>query len=194
MERKSHQPQLDLTIRHRQNGELSDQVATSTAENREAGVKTPSPVTDVNEPQETSASVDRHEMEPFTAASTARPPASLPVARSDYPTAAWGSLAVLVQDVSRSVVVSAVLALLALLVAGAAYYQDRDNIAAGDKWQAEVLGEMKASNKRGLSLETENRLLRNRVERLSTIVTALENKASANSQERGNTVADQKKR
>lgn len=76
------------------------------AENREAGVTTPSPVTDVNEPQETSASVDRHEMEPFTAASTARPPASLPVARSDYPTAAWGSLAVLVQDVSRCVQVS----------------------------------------------------------------------------------------
>lgn len=76
------------------------------AENREAGVTTPSPVTDVNEPQETSASVDRHEMEPFTAASTARPPASLPVTRSDYPTAAWGSLAVLVQDVSRCVQVS----------------------------------------------------------------------------------------
>lgn len=30
MERESHQPQLDLTIRHRQNGKLSDQVATST--------------------------------------------------------------------------------------------------------------------------------------------------------------------
>lgn len=93
-----------------------------------------------------------------------------------------------------SVVVSAVLALLALLVAGAAYYQDRDNIAAGDKWQADVLGEMKASNKLGASLETENRLLRDRVEQLSTTVTALENKASANSQERRNTVADQKKR
>lgn len=93
-----------------------------------------------------------------------------------------------------SVVVSAVLALLALLVAGAAYYQDRDNIAAGDKWQAEVLGEMKASNKHGASLETENQLLRDRVEQLSSTVTALKNKASANSQESGNTVADQKKR
>lgn len=93
-----------------------------------------------------------------------------------------------------SVVVSAVLALLALLVAGAAYYQDRDNIAAGDKWQAEVLGEMKASNKHGASLETENQLLRDRVEQLSSTVTALKNKASANSQESGNTVVDQKKR
>lgn len=90
-----------------------------------------------------------------------------------------------------SVVVSAVLA---LLVAGAAYYQDRDNIAAGDKWQAEVLGEMKASNKHGASLETENQLLRDRVEQLSSTVTALKNKASANSQESGNTVVDQKKR
>lgn len=32
MERESHQPQLDLTIRHRQNGKLSDRVATSTRE------------------------------------------------------------------------------------------------------------------------------------------------------------------
>ena len=30
MERESHQPEFDLTIRHRQNGELSDRVATST--------------------------------------------------------------------------------------------------------------------------------------------------------------------
>ena len=32
MERESHQPEFDLTIRHRQNGELSDRVATSTLE------------------------------------------------------------------------------------------------------------------------------------------------------------------
>jgi hypothetical protein len=31
LERESHQPEFNLTIRHRQNGELSDQVATSTA-------------------------------------------------------------------------------------------------------------------------------------------------------------------
>lgn len=35
MERESHQPQLDLTIRHRQNGKLSDRVATSTVKCRE---------------------------------------------------------------------------------------------------------------------------------------------------------------
>jgi len=32
VERESHQPEFDLTIRHRQNGELSDRVATSTLE------------------------------------------------------------------------------------------------------------------------------------------------------------------
>ena len=39
MERESHQPQLDLTIRHRQNGKLSDRIATSTRKTRHIGQK-----------------------------------------------------------------------------------------------------------------------------------------------------------
>lgn len=38
-----------------------------------------------------------------------------------------------------SVGVSAVLTLFALIFSGLAYFQDKDNIAAGDKWQAELL-------------------------------------------------------
>lgn len=69
-----------------------------------------------------------------------------------------------------SVVVSA-------LLAGASFIQDRTNNVSGDKWQAAVLEELKATNKRGESVQTENQLLRDQVQRLTAAVAALEDKA-----------------
>lgn len=68
-----------------------------------------------------------------------------------------------------SVVVSAILA-------GASFIQDRTSNKSGDEWQLAVLSELKASNERGASIQTENQLLRDQVLRLSSTIAVLEGK------------------
>ncbi len=85
-----------------------------------------------------------------------------------------------------SVVVSA-------LLAGASFFQDRSNNVSGDKWQSAVLEELKATNKRGESVQTENQLLRDQVQRLAAAVATLENKANAKAQQAKPTSAEKKK-
>ena len=73
-----------------------------------------------------------------------------------------------------SVIVSAVLALVALVVSIAAYKQDKENISSGDKWQASVLEELKAANQKSSSVEASNRALLQTVEQLRARVSELE--------------------
>lgn len=68
-----------------------------------------------------------------------------------------------------SVGVSAVLALFALIFSSLAYFQDRSNNDAGDKWQAKLLTTISDGNIRRAASEREN-------QRLSGQVTALEAK------------------
>lgn len=75
-----------------------------------------------------------------------------------------------------SVVVSA-------LLAGVSLLQDRYNNESGDEWQGAVLEELKTSNKRGESIQTENQLLRDQVQRLAAAVAVLEGKTNAQAQQ-----------
>jgi hypothetical protein len=65
-----------------------------------------------------------------------------------------------------SVVVSAVLALVALIFSGAAYYQDKANNMANDKWQAEVSSSLNESNRGRNAIELENKRLQVKVQEL----------------------------
>jgi len=85
-----------------------------------------------------------------------------------------------------SVVVSA-------LLAGASFIQDRSNNVSGDKWQGDVLEELKATNRRGESVQTENQLLRDQLQRLAAAVAVQENKANAQAQQDKQTSAEKKK-
>jgi len=85
-----------------------------------------------------------------------------------------------------SVVVSA-------LLAGASFFQDRSNNVSGDKWQSAVLEELKATNKRGESVQIENQLLRDQVQRLAAALATLENKDKAKAQQAKQTSAEKKK-
>lgn len=78
-----------------------------------------------------------------------------------------------------SVIVSAVLALVALVVSVAAFYQDRENIASGDKWQANVLDELKTATKRASSVDADNQALRQKVDLLSSTINTMEQRATA---------------
>ena len=73
-----------------------------------------------------------------------------------------------------SVIVSAFLALLALVVSSAAYYQDTENISSGDKWQANVLAELRAISQAASEVEESNRALRQMVDQLRMRVSELE--------------------
>ncbi len=77
-----------------------------------------------------------------------------------------------------SVAISAALALIALVFSVVAYYQDRDNNVSGDKWQANVLEELKTANTRSSKLEADNQALRQKVEQLGSKVTALETRSA----------------
>jgi hypothetical protein len=85
-----------------------------------------------------------------------------------------------------SVVVSAFLA-------GASFIQDRSNNVSGDKWQGAVLEELKATNRLGESVQTENQLVRDQVQRLAAAVADLEGKANAQAQQAKQTSAEKKK-
>ncbi len=83
--------------------------------------------------------------------------------------------------------------LVSALLAGASFVQDRSNNDSGDKWQAAVLSELKTSNERGTSNQTENQLFRNEMQRLAATVAELEGRGSARSNETKQDAQDRKK-
>lgn len=78
--------------------------------------------------------------------------------------------------------IAAVSMVISALLAGAAFFQDHLNNESDNRWQADFLSEIQASNKLGVSLEAENKLLRDRVGKLSATITVLENKVSTYAQ------------
>ena len=91
-----------------------------------------------------------------------------------------------------SVGVSAVLALFALIVSGFAYYQDKNSNGSSDQWQTEVLRELKVSNGYGMSVQRENALLREQVDRLAATIRDLEDKVYGKTQKANQTSHDLK--
>lgn len=83
--------------------------------------------------------------------------------------------------------------LVSALLAGASFVQDRSNNDSGDKWQAAVLSELKTSNERGTSNQTENQSFRNEMQRLAATVAELEGRVSARSNETKQDAQDRKK-
>lgn len=73
-----------------------------------------------------------------------------------------------------SVGISAVLALLALIVSGFAYLQDRHNGVSGDQWQAKLLTAIEQGNQQRSAIEHENDALREQVKSLGARVADLE--------------------
>lgn len=73
-----------------------------------------------------------------------------------------------------SVGISAVLALLALIVSGFAYLQDRDNIFSGDHWQLKLLTAIEQGNQQSSAIERENEALREQVKSLGSRIAGLE--------------------
>ena len=73
-----------------------------------------------------------------------------------------------------SVGISAVLALVAVILASYSYIQDRDNNTAGDQWQAKVLAAIEYGNQQGSSLERENQALLEQVKSQSARIADLE--------------------
>lgn len=73
-----------------------------------------------------------------------------------------------------SVGISAVLALLALIISGFAYLQDRDNGVSGDQWQAKLLTAIEQGNQQSSAIERENEALREQVKSLSSRIAGLE--------------------
>lgn len=79
-----------------------------------------------------------------------------------------------------------------VLLAGASFIQDRSNNVSGDKWQGAVLEELKATNRRGESVQTENQQLRDQVQRLTAAVAVLDNKTNTQAQQAKQTSAEKK--
>jgi len=73
-----------------------------------------------------------------------------------------------------SVGISAVLALLALIVSGFAYLQDRDNGVSEDQWQAKLLTAIEQGNQQSSAIERENEALREQVKSLGSRIAGLE--------------------
>ena len=73
-----------------------------------------------------------------------------------------------------SVGISAVLALLSLIVSGFAYLQDRDNGVSGDQWQAKLLTAIEQGNQQSSAIERENEALREQVKSLGSRIAGLE--------------------
>lgn len=73
-----------------------------------------------------------------------------------------------------SVGISAVLALLALIVSGLSYIQDRDNGVSGDQWQAKLLTVIEKGNQQRSAVERENEALREQVKSLGARIADLE--------------------
>lgn len=73
-----------------------------------------------------------------------------------------------------SVGVSAVLALLALIVSGLAYYQDKINNESGDRWQSELISAVRDGRQQRVMAEKENQLLRDQVAALEAKIVRIE--------------------
>lgn len=78
-----------------------------------------------------------------------------------------------------SVAISAALALLALIVSGLAYYQDKDNNAAGDKWQSALIETVRDGNRQREAAEQDAQRLREQVMELQAHVARLESQIVA---------------
>lgn len=78
-----------------------------------------------------------------------------------------------------SVIVSAILALIALVYSGASYYQDKANNSAGDKWQEKMLSSLSESNQKRNAAEAENQLIKTRVEELAAVISRFSPKQSS---------------
>ncbi len=73
-----------------------------------------------------------------------------------------------------SVGITAVLALLALIVSGFAYLQDRDNSSSGDQWQVKLLTAIEQGNQQRSAVQHENETLREQVSILGAHIADLE--------------------
>jgi hypothetical protein len=78
-----------------------------------------------------------------------------------------------------SVAISAALALLALIVSGLAYYQDKDNNAAGDKWQSDLIAAVRDGNRQRGAAEEEIQRLRDQVAKLQAEIARIESQGVA---------------
>jgi len=81
-----------------------------------------------------------------------------------------------------SVGISAVLALLALIVSGFAYIQDRDNSSSGDQWQAKLVTAIEQGNQQRAAVKIENEALREQVKSLDARIADLEAAQRADAQ------------
>lgn len=73
-----------------------------------------------------------------------------------------------------SVGISAVLALLALIVSGMAYFQDKNGNVEGDKWQAALLAAVREGNQQRAAMEIEIQRLRDKVTGLEAKIIRVE--------------------
>ncbi|OOK51970.1 hypothetical protein BM548_18360 [Pseudomonas aeruginosa] len=73
-----------------------------------------------------------------------------------------------------SVGITAVLALLALIVSGFAYLQDRGNSSSGDQWQVKLLTAIEQGNQQRSAVQHENETLREQVNILGAHIADLE--------------------
>lgn len=80
-----------------------------------------------------------------------------------------------------SVGVSAVLALLSLVVSGLAYFQDRDNNISGDKWQEELIAAVRDGSRQRDMAEVEVQRLRGEVAELKARLVHIESAPNADS-------------
>ena len=78
-----------------------------------------------------------------------------------------------------SVGVSAVLALLSLVVSGLAYFQDRDNNISGDKWQEELIAAVRDGSRQRDMAEVEVQRLRGEVAELKARLVHIESAPNA---------------
>ncbi|EMP7583952.1 hypothetical protein ACUHOQ_001268 [Pseudomonas aeruginosa] len=78
-----------------------------------------------------------------------------------------------------SVGISAVLALFALIVSGLAYLQDKDNNAAGDKWQTELIATVRDGSHQRDTNEKEAQRLRDQVAELEAKIARIESAQAA---------------
>lgn len=78
-----------------------------------------------------------------------------------------------------SVGISAVIAVLALIVSGFAYFQDMNNGKSGDKFQAELLAAVREGNRQQFALQQENQRLRMQVEVLEAKIARVAEAQSA---------------
>ena len=84
-----------------------------------------------------------------------------------------------------SVVISAALALVAAILAGLSYFQDRNNNTAGDQWQTKVLTVIEQVSQQHSALERENQALLAQVKLQGARITELEASQRATSKSKG---------